>query len=145
MQKSIQVLLITLMVVAMMSTVFAAAFVDVPAKHWAYDAVTKLAKAGLVDGYGDGTFRGDKVLNRYEFAMIIGKMLDKYDKANLEQQQLLDKLSAEFSSELNKMGVRVAKVEAKTNNWVSAADVRFRYHVDDPQTPGTLKWGLRYV
>jgi hypothetical protein len=139
MQKGIRVLLITFMAVAMMSTVYAAAFVDVPAKHWAYDAVTKLAKNGLVDGYGDGTFRGDKVLNRYEFAMIVGKMLDKYDKANVEEQQLLDKLSAEFTSELNKMGVRVAKVEAKTNNWVSGADMRFRYHADSPKTPGTAK------
>ena len=43
-------------------------FSDVPAGHWAYDAVNKLAAAGVIDGYGDGTYGGNKLMTRYEMA-----------------------------------------------------------------------------
>ena len=45
-------------------------FSDVPAGHWAYDSVNKLAAAGIVDGYGNGTFGGDRLMTRYEMAQI---------------------------------------------------------------------------
>jgi hypothetical protein len=121
------------------ATAFAATFSDVPPGHWAYDAVQKLASADLIAGAGDGTFRGDRSLSRYEFAILTAKAIDSFDRANDEQKKLIDKLTAEFAGELNRMGVRVAKVETKTNTWVVGMDMRFRYHTDDPQTPGTPK------
>ncbi len=48
---------------------------DVPKDHWAYEAVDKLIKAGLADGYSDGTFRGRQTVTRYEFAIVITKAL----------------------------------------------------------------------
>lgn len=48
-------------------------FADVPAGHWAYNAVTKLVSSGINQGYSDGTFRGDRSINRYEVATMIAK------------------------------------------------------------------------
>jgi len=89
-------------------------FTDVPQGHWAYAAVDKLAAAGIVDGYGDGTFRGDKTLTRYELAQVVAKALARSDKADAENKALIDKLAVEFSTELNNLGVRVSKLEDKT-------------------------------
>ena len=50
-------------------------YADVPEKHWAYDAVMTLASQGISEGYGDGSFRGDKNITRYEAATMIAKML----------------------------------------------------------------------
>ena len=52
-------------------------FSDVPAGHWAYDSVNKLAAAGIVDGYGNGTFGGDRLMTRYEMAQIVAKAMAK--------------------------------------------------------------------
>ena len=52
-------------------------FSDVPAGHWAYDSISKLAVAGIIEGYGDDTFRGDRLMTRYEMAQIVAKALAK--------------------------------------------------------------------
>ena len=52
-------------------------FSDVPAGHWAYDSISKLAAAGVIDGYGDTTFGGDKLMTRYEMAQITAKAMAK--------------------------------------------------------------------
>ncbi|WP_373665360.1 hypothetical protein SPSIL_051880 [Sporomusa silvacetica DSM 10669] len=62
--------------------------------------------------------------------------MDKFETADEDNKQLIDKLSAEFASELNRLGARVAKVEAKTNTWVSG-DTRFRYLGNDPKAGGS--------
>ena len=72
-------------------------FSDVPAGHWAYDSVNKLAAAGIVDGYGNGTFGGDRLMTRYEMAQIVAKAMAK--GANV------DRLAAEFADELDSLGV----------------------------------------
>lgn len=113
----------------------APSFSDVPAGHWAYGAVDDLAKAGIVDGYGDNTFKGDKTISRYEFAIIIAKAMDKFETADEKNKQLIDKLSAEFASELNRLGARVAKVEAKTNTWISG-ETRFRVFGNNTKATG---------
>ncbi|SDF18381.1 S-layer homology domain-containing protein [Sporomusa acidovorans] len=115
-----------------------ASFSDVPADHWAYDAVGKLVKAGLVDGYTDKTFKGDRTMTRYEFAFIVAKAMDKFESADEANKMLIDKLSAEFAGELNRLGARVAKVESKTNTWVSG-ETRFRYMGNDPKAPESHK------
>jgi hypothetical protein len=121
------------LVVGMAGTVFAAAnpFDDVPAKHWAYDSVARLTQAGVIDGYGDGTFRGDKTLTRYEMAQIIGKAMSKMakmDKVDAASKAEVDKLSKEFGDELQSLGVRMAKVEAKQSNLKLTADLRVRWN-----------------
>jgi len=93
-------------------------FSDVPAGHWAYDSISKLAAAGIIEGYGDDTFRGDRLMTRYEMAQIVAKALAK--GANV------DKLAAEFADELDALGVRVAALEKKSDNVKVTG--QFRYH-----------------
>ena len=50
-------------------------FADVPAGHWAYESINKLAAAGVIEGYGDGSFRGDRLMTRYEMAQIVAKAM----------------------------------------------------------------------
>ena len=105
-------------------------FSDVPAKHWAYDAVNKLVQAGIVDGYGDGTFRGDKTMTRYEMAQIVAKAMSK--NLNADQKAVTDKLAKEFGTELNNLGVKVAGLENKIDNMVKiSGDARVRYMDDE--------------
>jgi hypothetical protein len=113
-------------------------FNDVPQGHWAYQAVTALAKDGLIKGYGDGTFRGDQPLSRYEFALLTTKALNKYETASANDQAVIDKLTAEFAPELNRLGARLAKVEKKTNSWISG-ETRLRAIADNPSTPNGHK------
>lgn len=112
------------------NSAFAAAnpFADVPAKHWAYDAVTKLQQAGIVDGYDNKTFGGEKTMTRYEMAQVVGKALNKADKANADSKKLIDKLSTEFAAELNNLGVRVSNLEAKQSNLKFTGDARVRWN-----------------
>lgn len=132
MKKRLAAAITTALVVGVASTTFAAAnpFVDVPAKHWSYDAVTKLAQAGIVDGYGDGTYRGDRTITRYEMAQIVAKALTKADRADAQQKAALDKLAVEFAAELDNLGVRVAKLEANQSKIKFTGDARLRW-VDD--------------
>lgn len=94
-------------------------FSDVPAGHWAYDSINKLAAAGVIEGYGDATFGGDKLMTRYEMAQIVAKAMAK--GANV------DKLAAEFADELDNLGVRVANLEKKADNVKISGQVRYHY------------------
>ena len=94
-------------------------FSDVPAGHWAYDAVNKLAAEGVVDGYPDGTYGGDKLMTRYEMAQTVAKAMAK--GANV------DKLAAEFADELDSLGVRVANLEKKADNVKITGQIRASY------------------
>ncbi len=119
MKKTLVSALTTALVVGAASTTFAAAnpFADVPADHWAYDAVAQLVQDGVVNGYSaDGTFKGDQSMSRYEMAQIVAKAMAKSDAADNNNKALIEKLSAEFSDELANLGVRVANLEAKTDN-----------------------------
>ena len=112
MKKTLVSALTTAIVVGAASTTFAAAnpFSDVPADHWAYDAVSQLAADGVIDGYGDSTFQGDKNITRYEMAQMVAKAMAKTD-VSAQDKALIDKLAAEFSDELNNLGVRVSNLE----------------------------------
>ena len=94
-------------------------FSDVPAGHWAYDSINKLAAAGVIEGYGDATFGGDKLMTRYEMAQIVAKAMAK--GANV------DKLAAEFADELDNLGVRVADLEKKADNVKVTGELRYKY------------------
>ena len=103
-------------------------FSDVPAGHWAYDAVNKLAAEGVVDGYPDGTYGGDKLMTRYEMAQIVAKAMAK--GANV------DKLAAEFADELDSLGVRVANLEKKADNVKVTGEIRYSYRDIDGDVNG---------
>lgn len=94
-------------------------FSDVPAGHWAYDAVNKLASEGVVEGYPDGTYGGDRLMTRYEMAQIVAKAMAK--GANV------DRLAAEFADELDSLGVRVANLEKKADNVRITGQIRYEY------------------
>lgn len=88
-------------------------FTDVSADDWAYQAVASLSDEGVIDGYPDGTFRGDKHITRYEIAQIVARLMAKEDTLNASQQETLAKLSAQYTNELKDLGVRVAELEKK--------------------------------
>ena len=103
-------------------------FSDVPAGHWAYDSINKLAAAGVIEGYGDSTFGGDKLMTRYEMAQIVAKAMAK--GANV------DKLAAEFADELDNLGVRVANLEKKADNVKVTGELRYHYKDDGADING---------
>lgn len=94
-------------------------FVDVPAGHWAYASISKLVEAGVVEGYGDGTFRGDRLMSRYEMAQIVARAMAK--GANV------DRLVSEFRDELNALGYRVSDLERKQDNVTITGDIRVHF------------------
>ncbi|WP_296959446.1 ESPR-type extended signal peptide-containing protein [uncultured Dialister sp.] len=77
-------------------------FPDVPANHWAYEYVTKLKQAGILTGYPDGNFAGDRMMTRYEFAAIVYRaiMAGAAANPNLNKDDTLDRLAKEFSGEM---------------------------------------------
>ncbi|AWB09519.1 SLH domain-containing protein [Thermodesulfobium acidiphilum] len=138
MKKFAMFFVVASLLVALAVPAMAGPFSDVPANSWAYKAVQDLAAKGLVIGYGDGTFRGDRLATRYEMAMVVARMLDMYEKGQNAQDQKIQlnandiatlmKLAEEFKSELASLNVRVAALEKKaaldTVNFTG--DARFR-------------------
>ena len=113
-------LLAAVMALGVNAGVYAAnPFSDVPAGHWAYDAVNKLAAEGVIEGYPGGTYGGDRLMTRYEMAQIVAKAMAK--GANV------DKLAAEFAGELDSLGVRVANLEKKSDNVRITGQIRYEY------------------
>ena len=102
-------------------------FSDVTPSDWAYQAVVDLSEQGVVEGYPDGTFKGERNITRYEMAQIIARMLAKEDQLNAEQRATLDKLAGEYADELANLGVRVANLEKKVGNLYWSGDARMRY------------------
>ena len=127
MKKTLVSALTTALVIGAASTTFAAAnpFEDVPADHWAYDAIAQLAADGVIEGYGDGTYRGDQEITRYEMAQMVARAMAK--NASGVNKAMIDKLAAEFADELNSLGVRVAALEKKVDNVKWGGKLRYRY------------------
>ena len=81
-------------------------FPDIPTNHWAYEAVSDLSRRGLVEGYPDGTFGGDRMLTRYEFAQIVYRAIQDGVTVN-------DRLVTEFSPEMALFRVDTVAKNAK--------------------------------
>ena len=128
MKKTLVSALTGALVIGTAATTFAASnpFEDVPADHWAYDAVAQLAADGVIEGYGDGTYRGDQEITRYEMAQMVARAMARTGVGGLDQS-LIDRLAAEFADELNNLGVRVAALEKKVDNVKWEGTVRYRY------------------
>ena len=143
MKKTLTAALTTALVVGAASTTFAAAnpFSDVPADHWAYDAVAQLADDGVIEGYGDGTYRGQNEITRYEMAQMVAKAMAKEDQVNAQQKAMIDRLAAEFSEELNNLGVRVSNLESRIDNvkWEGKLQYEYKRVADDSDNDGKSK------
>lgn len=138
MKKTLVSALAAALVVGAAGTTFAAAnpFSDVPRDHWAYDAVTQLANDGVVEGYGDGTFRGDRNITRYEMAQMVAKAMAKGD-LSASDRALVDRLAAEFADELNNLGVRVSNLERNADMVKWNGKVEYTYTSERFETSRT--------
>lgn len=106
----------TMVLSATMPALAAPLFPDVKDDHWAKDAVAKLAAQGLLEGYPDGTFKGDRAATRWEVAMIVARLLAKMEQAHatFATKAELDevrKLANALKEELDALGVRVTNLE----------------------------------
>lgn len=124
--KKVFLLAVFALVLGLTAKAYAVSLVDVPSGHWAEDAVQKLVDMGLIEGYPDGTFKGDRPMTRYEYAMVVARFLDAIDKKYctvdkckggtappiddaglLELKDIVKKLAAEFKDELAALKVKV--------------------------------------
>ena len=110
------------------TTAFAAnPFSDVQPSDWAYQAVEQLADEGIIIGYPDGTFGGERNITRYEMAQMVARAMAHEDMANAEQQAQINRLANEFANELNSLGVRVTNLENRLGNVTIKGDARIRW------------------
>ena len=116
-------------------------FSDVSTSDWAYQAVSDLSDQGIVEGYPDGTFKGERNITRYELAQIIARLMAKEDQLNAEQQATINKLASEYADELANLGVRVSNLEKKVGNISWSGDARMRYQ--DNSKAGADKYNGR--
>ena len=116
-------------------------FADVSTSDWAYQAVSDLSDQGIVEGYPDGTFKGQTNITRYEMAQIIARLMAKEDQYNAEQRATIDKLAGEYADELDSLGVRVSNLEKKVGNISWSGDTRMQYQ--DHGDYGEDSWGAR--
>jgi hypothetical protein len=92
-------------------------FSDVPANHWAYQYIQSLAADGVIDGYPDGKFKGDRPLTRYEMAVVVARVIAKLQEnqgpkgPSKEDLDKLQKLIDALKDELDSLGVRVTNLE----------------------------------
>lgn len=106
----------------LMAPASAGPFDDVPTDHWAYEAVNTLQMEGIVEGYPDGTFKGNRSFTRYEMAMVIARIYTKLknmvphamgvsqEEFN-EYKRLVDALMDEFRADLDALSDRVGSLE----------------------------------
>ena len=155
--KAIAVMCAAAFMFATVAPAFAQPFADVPTNHWAYDAIAELAAKGLIEGYPDGTFKGDRAMTRYEMAMVVARLLARIEsiqipaptppgvsvadfnafKAMTQQNfDTITRLVNEFRAELAALGVRVTAIEEELNAIKARLDnvrvtggFRFRYDV----------------
>ncbi len=131
--KSLAFVLVVALMAGMAAPAMANPFADVPEDHWAYDAVSKLAAVGLVEGYPDGTYGGTRMMTRYEAAMVFARTLARLEALVEEQvaeetagvrdeitadlmaeiERVKDELRDMIYAEIDKIEVPVVEVEPK--------------------------------
>ena len=114
-------------------------FSDVSPDDWAYQAVSDLSDQGVVEGYPDGTFKGERNMTRYELAQVIARLMAREDQLNAEQKATLDKLAGEYADELANLGVRVSNLEKNVGNISWFGDARMRWKEKGYNTDGSRK------
>jgi len=145
----------TALVFAMISPAFAQPFADTPTNHWAYDAIAELAAKGLIEGYPDGTFKGDRAMTRYEMAMVVARLLARIESIQIPTPAPAPKVEVgkrdidtilrlvnEFRAELAAKNVRLTAVEEELNALKARLDNvkirgRFRWRYDGGPSAGS--------
>ncbi len=130
MKKHLAVLAATA-VLGVTSAFAANPFADVTPQDWAYQAVSQLASQGIVNGYPDGTFKGQHNITRFEMAQMVAKAMARQDRVDAEQNAIINRLANEFATELNNLGVRVSTLENKVGNFSFTGDARLRYEAKE--------------
>jgi hypothetical protein len=144
MKKTVLILVFVFVMLAFGSVTFAVnPFIDVPAGHWSYEAVNELVAASVIDGYNGGKFNGDKTITRYEMAIIVAKAMAKEDKMNMEQKEIVNKLAAEYKTELEGFGIhaQASADKAKPDRISFSGIVSPRY--DWVENIGTREEGVK--
>ena len=100
--KKFALVLAIVLMAGTLTSALASPFADVPADHWAYDAVVELAAAGLIEGYPDGTYGGARMMTRYEAAMVFARALQRLESQIAANNLLpeLDRIKAELMAEI---------------------------------------------
>lgn len=114
--KKLTVIFAVIALIVLARPAFAAnPFMDVPAGHWAYDAVGQLAASGVISGYTDGSYKGSQPATRYEMASIVARALASMqnEKAGSRETELIKKLVLEFKNELDALGVKVKDLDSR--------------------------------
>jgi len=150
MMKKISVVLIVAFILGIAGVAGAAAnnpFSDVPQGHWAYSAVSQLARDGVIEGDSDKVFNGNKTISRYEMALIVTRAMAKMDKADKADAELIKKMVAEFSNELNNLGVRVTNLEDKTGKTeiYALGFIKNDYHDLGKDNTPYFERGFKYI
>ncbi len=118
MKKVISSVLTLVLVLAMAVPVMANPFNDVPTDHWAYDAIKKAAEAGLLEGYGDGSYKPGQALSRYELAALAGRVIDEVEagdnQVSAEVVKAISNVAEEFDAELAEINEKLAGSNALT-------------------------------
>ncbi len=153
------------LVLGLISPAFSQPFADVPTDHWAFDAIAELAAKGIVEGYPDGTFKGDRAMTRYEMAMVVARLLARVEAIKIPPAapptkippaevgradiQTLQRLVNEFRAELAALGVRVTAVEeelaalrARVDNTRVTGFTFFRYQANNLAPGAPYTFGL---
>ncbi len=94
-------------------------FPDLPEQHWARDSVASLAACGLLEGYPDGTFKGDRTASRWELALVVARLLARMEQeqatfATRVEQEQVGQLVEALRDELLALGVRVDNLDLET-------------------------------
>lgn len=97
-------------------------FPDVPENHWAYECINSLVQAGVIEGYPDWTFGGERSLTRFEFATMLYKAMLKGTMMNNE-------IMKEFESEISR--IRIDRISGKDNDANKIERVRVNYQNRD--------------
>ena len=158
--KKVALAIAALLVLTVVAPAFSQPFADVPTDHWAFDAIAELAAKGLIEGYPDGTFKGDRALTRYEMAMVVARLLARIEAIKIPPPpapvkipppevtradiQTIQRLINEFRAELAALGVRVTAVEeeltalkARVDNTFITGDWTYVYGLGYETVPGS--------
>jgi len=155
--------LIALMLFGVSSAYAQSAYDDVPRDHWAYNALDYLTERGVLEGYPDGFFKGDRTLTRYEFAQAVARLLDTLDQKDWGEQIniMAETLRAEFSDQLAEinskvdgMGNQINDLEGKvgdlegvvadTNSKVGALEEKINGLKPGPNWKGSFRYRWQF-
>jgi hypothetical protein len=119
MKKYLAVVLAIAMVLGLMLPVMAGPFADVPENHWAYEAVKQLAAYGLIQGFPDGTYKGQEPMTRYQMAIVVARLLSDLDAEIIELRDAIDSgLEAEKAARAEDREAIDAAIEQAKNDAV---------------------------